>query len=301
MPLVAIAGPTGAGKSELGLRIAEWLDGEIVNCDSVQIYKYFNIGTAKLPLEQRRGIPHYLLDVAEPAEVFSAGEYSRRAREILQEIRSRGKIPVVVGGTGFYLRALLDGLPPLPERDPLLRSRLQKREERRPYILHKILQRLDGEAASHIYKEDLPKVIRAMEVRLLTGLPQNQQPSAIPLEGFRVLKLGLFPPRAALYAKLNQRTEWMFRHGLVAEVEQLLASGVSPTAKPFESLGYRQALSLLCRECSLSEAITSTQTGTRQYAKRQITWFRHERDLVPLECWGDQADVHPILSKFLQG
>lgn len=275
-PLIAVVGPTGAGKSELGIRIAESLDGEIVNCDSLQIYKYFDIGTAKVAPAEQRGIPHHLMDVAEPEEVFTAGDYGRLARAAVAEIAGRGKTPVVVGGTGFYLRALLDGLPALPGRDDGLRAELAERERKRPGSLHKLLGRLDKESAERIHERDVPKTMRALEIRLLTGHPRNAQTPADPLLGFAVRKLGLFPPRAELYERLDRRAAWMFDNGLVEEVEGLLARGVPESAKPFEALGYRQALAVVKGLANRVDALADMQQATRRYAKRQMTWFRHE-------------------------
>ncbi len=271
-PLICVVGPTGAGKSAFAINIAESFDGEVVNCDSLQIYKGFDIGTAKLPLDQRRGIPHHLIDIADPAEVFTAGDYARLARTAIAEISSRGKTPVVAGGTGFYLRALLDGLSPLPGRDETLRSRLAKR----PLRLHSLLRRLDPSSATRIHPNDIPKLMRALEIRILSGRPAVAQPPPDPLTGYAIQKIALFPPRKELYDRLDRRCEWMFAHGLIDEVKALLASGVPETAKPFESLGYRQALAYIKGSLDLPSAISQTQQLTRNYAKRQMTWFRRE-------------------------
>jgi tRNA dimethylallyltransferase len=273
-PLICIVGPTGAGKSDLAIRMSQSLDGEIVNCDSLEIYKGFDIGTAKTPVAERRGIPHHLIDIVGPEEVFTAGEYSRLARQTIQEISHRGKLPVVVGGTGFYLRALLDGLSPLPVRDEALRERLSGRNN-----LHRLLERLDPESASRIHSNDTPKLTRALEIRILTGRPVRSQDAPDPLRGYAVRKIGVFPPREELYRKLDSRCEWMFQNGLIAEVQGLLASGVPPTAKPFESIGYRQTLAYLHGDMDLDQAIAETQQLTRNYAKRQMTWFRREPEI----------------------
>lgn len=288
--LAAIIGPTGAGKSSLAIRMAESLDGEIVNCDSLQIYRGFDLGTAKTPEPERRGIPHHLIDVVNPDECFTAGDYGRLARATVSEIACRGRLPIVVGGTGFYLRALLDGLPPLPERDETLRRRLARREERRPGSLHRLLSRLDRSAAERIHARDVRKVMRALEVRMLTGVPSSGQLPAEPLSGFRVFKLGLFPPREALNQRLDRRTEQMFTHGLIEEVRALRARGVPEHARAFGSLGYRQALAAVRGEMSLDAAITDTKLATRQYAKRQMTWFRHEPGIRIISSFGE--DVH---------
>lgn len=276
--MVAVVGPTGTGKSELALRIAEEFHGEIVNCDSLQLYRYFDIGTAKLPVEERRGIPHHLMDVLDPDEIFSAGEYARRARQILHEIASRDALPVVVGGTGFYLRALVDGLFAGPERDAALRDRLIERERRRPGSLHRLLGRFDPGSLQRVHARDVQKTIRALEVCLAARRPMSRMFAAgrDPLEGFRVLKIGLDPPREALYARLDARCRHMFEHGLVEETQAILARGFLASEKPFESHGYKQALELLRGRMSLDEAIESAQRNTRRYAKRQWTWFRKE-------------------------
>lgn len=295
-PMVAVVGPTGTGKSELALRIAAEFQGEIVNCDSLQLYRYFDIGTAKLPLEERGGIPHHLLDILDPNETFSAGEYARRARGILGEIASRDRLPVVVGGTGFYLRALLEGLFAGPERDEALRQRLIERERRRPGSLHRMLGRFDPGSLQRIHERDVQKTIRALEVCLAARRPMSQMFAAgrEPLEGFRVLKLGLDPPRQDLYRRLDERCKSMFEHGLLEEVRSILAHGFAASAKPFESVGYKQALQLLRGEMTLDEAIESAQRSTRRYAKRQWTWFRKEPGLEWLSGFGAEEATQSI-------
>jgi len=291
-PLLAIVGPTGTGKSSLALQLAAEFSGEIVNCDSLQLYRGFDIGTAKTPPETRLGVPHHLLDVLNPAERYSAGEYGRRAREVVTEIASRGRLPVVVGGTGFYLRALLDGLPVLPERDEALRARLAARESRRTGSLHRLLTRLEPEAAAGIHPHDSQKLIRAVEVRLLTRAARPPSSAASPLKGFRVLRIGLLSDRDKLIEVLRHRTHEMFRRGLVDEVRNLLAQGLTGNEKPFESLGYRQALAHVRDHISLEAAIESTEIETRQYAKRQGTWFRSDARIQWVEGFGtDPATV----------
>jgi len=289
--LLVIAGPTGAGKSALALDVAETFYGEIVNCDSMQLYRRFDIGTAKTPGVERRGIPHHLLDVLNPAESYSAGEYSRAARGAVHEISNRSKLPVVVGGTGFYLRALLEGLPALPMRDEALRARLAAREQRRPGSLHLLLTRLDRATALRINLNDTQKLIRALEVRMITKRPLPQSDSAEPLREYRVLKLGLDPDRALLRARLDARVQAMFSSGLVEEVRRLLASGATGEEKPFESLGYKQALQHVCGQTTFEQAIVSTQLETRQYAKRQWTWFRRDPQVRWLKGFGDDPGV----------
>jgi tRNA dimethylallyltransferase len=287
-PLVAIAGPTGSGKSELALTIAARFNGEIINCDSLQVYRHFDIGTAKLTELQRRGIPHHLIDIAEPDQIFTAGEFARGAREAIAAITERGKLPILAGGTGFYLRSLLEGLFDGPERDQQLRDRLAGREARKKGSLHRLLKRFDAPTAARIHPNDVPKVTRALEVCLLTRRPVSElfRQGKGALEGYRTLKLGLLPERDELYPKLDARCTWMFENGLVEEVRGILLLGFAPTCKPFESLGYKQALQLIAGELSPHDAVFYTQQGTRQYAKRQITWFRRERDIQWLRGFG---------------
>ena len=289
LPLVAIVGPTGSGKSELALEIAAQFQGEVVNCDSLQVYRYFDVGTAKLSVEERRGIPHHLIDVRNPDELFTAGEYSRAARAVLSGIADRGSLPIVVGGTGFYLRALVDGLFEGPERDPSLRDRLTRREQKRPGSLHRLLTRFDREAARKIHAHDLPKVMRALEVCLVMRRPVTElfRSGRAALAGYRALKIGLSPDRDVLYQRLDERCRRMFEGGLIEEVRRILESGYAETVKPFESHGYKQALQLLRGELTPKEALFYAQRNTRHYAKRQMTWFRREPDLIWLQGFGD--------------
>jgi tRNA dimethylallyltransferase len=291
--LVAVAGPTGSGKSDLALLIAETFDGEIVNCDSLQVYRHFDIGTAKLPLAGRRGIPHHLIDILDPSQLFTAGEYARLARATIAEISARGRLPILAGGTGFYLRALLEGLFEGPARDQPLRDRLAAREARRPASLHRLLRRFDSTAAAKIHANDIPKVTRALEICLLTRQPVSRlfQQGRDALRGYRTLKLGLLPDRETLNPRLDARCAWMFEHGLVEEVRRILALGFSPACKPFESHGYKQALQLIQGELSPRDAVFYAQRNTRHYAKRQITWFRRERELQWLRGFGDAPQI----------
>jgi len=291
--LVAVAGPTGSGKSDLALLIAETFDGEIVNCDSLQVYRHFDIGTAKLPLAERRGIPHHLIDILDPGQLFTAGEYARLARTTIAEISARGRLPILAGGTGFYLRALLEGLFEGPARDQPLRDRLSAREARRPASLHRLLRRFDSTAAGKIHANDIPKVTRALEICLLTRQPVSRlyQQGRDALSGYRTLKLGLLPDRETLNPRLDARCAWMFEHGLVEEVRRILALGFSPACKPFESHGYKQAIQLIQGEIGPRDAVFYAQRNTRHYAKRQITWFRRERELQWLKGFGDAPHI----------
>jgi tRNA dimethylallyltransferase len=288
-----VVGPTGSGKSALAQHVALTVGGEIVNCDSLQVYRGFDIGTAKVPAVERQGIPHHLIDVIDPDQLFTAGDYARAAESVLREIAARGRVPVIAGGTGFYLRALLDGLFPGPARDEALRERLELRETSHPGSLHRILSRLDRAAAARIHPNDKNKTMRALEVRLIEGQSISSlfERGRAPLTGFRPIKLGLDPPRDLLYERLNARTQAMFQHGLMDEVRGLLASGVSRSAKPFESLGYKQALQLMDGALTPEQALESTQLETRRYAKRQITWFRKEHAVHWLSGFGDDPGV----------
>jgi tRNA dimethylallyltransferase len=295
-PLIVIAGPTGAGKSSLALRICEEFSGEIVNCDSLQLYRGFHVGTAKTPPSDRRGIPHHLLDVLDPADGYSAGEYARIARDIIRQITERRHLPVVVGGTGFYLRALLNGLPHLPESDEAVRARLMAREQKKAGSMRRLLTRLDPIAAGRIHANDTQRVMRAVEIRLLSGQVSPPAVDTEPLVGFRVLKIGLDPDRAALYESLDARTHHMFVTGLVQEVEALLEQGCTGNEKPFESLGYRQALAYLRGEFDLDRAVYLTQLETRHYAKRQWTWFRRDPEINWLSGFGN---ANPVIEQCL--
>jgi tRNA dimethylallyltransferase len=291
--LVAVIGPTGSGKSDLALSLAEAFHGEVVNCDSLQVFRHFDIGTAKLPASARRGISHHLIDIVDPDALFTAGEFARLARETIAEISGRGHLPIVAGGTGFYLRALVDGLFPGPARNEDLRQRLAARELRRPGSLHRLLSRFDRQAARQIHPHDVPKVTRALEVCLLTRRPVSElfREGRDALRGYRVLKLGLLPDRDQLYLRLDRRCALIFESGLVEEVKRILALGFSPHSKPFESHGYKQALQFMNGELNLREALFYAQRNTRNYAKRQITWFRREEGLVWLRGFGDDDAI----------
>ena len=292
-PLVVIAGPTGSGKSGLALKIAQRFGGEILNCDSVQVYRHFNIGTAKTPPPERAGIPHHLIDALNPDEIFTAGDFSRTGREIMREMAGRGSLPVVTGGTGFYIRALIDGLAPGPRRDPDLRARLAERERKRPRLLYRLLRRLDPLTARRIHPNDVPKTMRAVEICIASRRPAAAvfEAGRDVLRGFEVLKVGLFPDRELLYQRLEARLERMFAQGLVDETASILAMGYPETAKPFASIGYKQALQVVKGELSIKDALFYARRDTRRYAKRQMTWFRQEPGLQAIRGFGDDAAV----------
>ncbi len=295
-PLIAVVGPTGSGKSELALYLAERLGGEIVSCDSLQVYRGFNVGTAKVPDADRRGIPHHLIDVADPVDLFTAGDYARLGRETLREIGARGRVPIVAGGTGFYLRALLEGLSPCPPRDEMLRLRLLARERSRAGSLHRLLSRLDPEIALRIHSNDVKKTVRALELRILRTTRRGSLEAPKALSGFRMLKIGLSPAREPLNQRINRRLQKMFDQGLIEEVKGLLESGVGRGAKPFESLGYKEALQSIDGSITFDEALVAARQATRQYAKRQLTWFRREAGVHWFEGFGDEDAVqHQVL------
>ena len=294
--LLVILGPTASGKSALAIHLAERFSGEIVSCDSVAVYQHFEIGTAKPSRESRARIPHHLIDLAEPAEAFTAGEFARQARAALHEINDRGNLPIVVGGTGLYMRALLEGLFPGPQRSDELRERLRARaSERGSKHLHSILRRLDPEAAANIHANDTTKLVRAIEVCLTARGPMSdlwRKRGRDPLTGFRILRIGLNPPRELLYERINHRAAEMFEDGLVEETQSLLERyGDNRNITAMHSLGYKQALQNLRGELSLDQAISAAQQGHRNYAKRQMTWFRREPDVHWVEGFGDQPEI----------
>jgi len=290
---VAIVGPTGSGKTTLSLVLAERFGGEIVNCDSVAVYREFEIGTAKPSREERARAPHHLIDVVGPTELYTAGDYSRQARQVLEDIKGRARLPIVVGGTGLYLRALLEGLAPGPERSEEVRERLRRIVGRKGADhLHKILRRLDPPSAERIHPNDVPKVIRAVEVCLAARQPLTEvwKQGRDPLKGFRILRLGLDPERNALYTRINRRAERMFEAGLVEETSAIYEK-YGDAARPLTSLGYKQALQFLRGEINHKLAVWAAQQSHRNYAKRQMTWFRREPGVHWLKGFGDAGSV----------
>ncbi len=293
-PLIAVVGPTGSGKSNLALELAKRFSGEIISCDSVQIYKDFNIGTAKLTGPQQQQIPHHLIDLVEPDHLFTAGDYGRLGRKVLEEIIRRNRLPIIAGGTGLYLKALLEGLFEGPQRSEKLRERFHNLAALKgPAHLHRLLKKVDPTSALRISPQDQPKLIRAIEVFFLTARPLSQhlRGGRDPLKGFKILKIGLSPPRESLYQAIDLRVEHMFHAGLIQEVKSLLSRGYSPELKPFQSLGYIQTIAHLRGELSLEEAISSTQRETRRYAKRQLTWFRKEKEVLWFNGFGSDTTL----------
>jgi len=294
-PVIAIVGPTASGKSTLGIEVALKTDGEIINCDSVQVYREIEIATAKVPLEERKGIPHHLIDFVPPSINYTAVDWAREAVRKIEEIESGGHVPLLVGGTGFYLRALRRPFFNSPQTDESLRRRLNRiRKKRGAEHLHHILQRLDRRAAQQLYPRDWPRVQRAIEVYLQTGRSivdqKDERPEAH--ESSRRLRiLALNPPRAELYARINERTEAHFGAGLVEEVRDLLSRGVPPESNALGAHGYRRVVEYLQGKRNLSSAIEQTKLDVRHYAKRQLTWFRHEPGVEWFAGFGEENRI----------
>jgi tRNA dimethylallyltransferase len=317
LPLVVVVlGPTGSGKTALALELAQRFDGEIVSCDSVAVYRGMELGTAKPTTEERARVRHHLIDVADPGQPFTAGEYSQQARAALKDIAERGKLPIVTGGTGLYLRALTEGLFAGPARQEGLRTRLMRSRERHGEgWLHRMLTRLDPASAARIHSNDAAKLMRAIEVCLTSRKPMsevlsNQADARDPLSGFQLLRIGLNPPRRALpsgeglppseglYDRLNRRAAAMFAAGLVEETRGLL-DRFGPV-KALDSLGYRQALAVVTGNLTEPAAIAAAQQGHRNYAKRQLTWFRREPNVRWIEGFGDDAETAQEAASLIQ-
>jgi tRNA dimethylallyltransferase len=290
--LVAIVGPTASGKSALGLALAERHGGEIVSCDSTAVFRGFDIGTDKVPPSEQRGIPHHLVDVAEPIEVYSAARYAREASAAIRDITARGRLPILVGGTGLYYRALTRGLFPGPGRDEALRGRLEAVAARRGVpFLHRMLGRRDPASARRIQPRDLKRLVRALEVLLLTGRPLTEHFAATvsPIADMRVVPIALRQPAAQTSIRVTERVDRQFERGLLDEVRALLARGVPERAHPFGGLVYRQALEHLhgVRDEAATRALIAQEN--RRYARRQLIWFRKEPNLH----WFDGPGASP--------
>jgi tRNA dimethylallyltransferase len=302
-PVIAIVGPTASGKSTLGIEVALRLNGEIINCDSVQVYQGIQIATAKVPSQERKGVPHHLIDFVPPQVDYTAGEWARKATVMIEEIESRGRTPLLVGGTGFYLRALRRPLFPSPQTDRSLRARINRiREKRGPEHLHRLLQRLDPSAAGLFYPRDWPRVQRALEVYLQTGQSITMQKKVRPdppESSHRLRILALNPPRNELYRRINERTEMHFAAGLVAEVKGLLANDVPAESNALGAHGYRRVVEYLRGQRDLPSAIEQTKLDVRHYAKRQLTWFRHEPDVEWFAGFGEEETILGLVLKTL--
>jgi tRNA dimethylallyltransferase len=333
--LIVVLGPTASGKSALAIELAKRLNGEILVCDSTQVYRHFDIGTAKVPPREQSGIPHHLVDLVEPDEIFTAGDYRRHALHALDDLRRRSKLPILAAGTGLYLRALLEGLADAPTRSEELRDRLRRSAKQHGAThLHKILARLDPASAARIAPRDTQKIIRAIEMRILAGKPvaeifsaghadsreelrehvaaretprdgvqgeARRELRANALEGYAITKIGLAPPRPALYARIDARVNEMLAAGWLDEVRALVSSGVrdrarenvriAPDSKPFQFIGYADLRAHLEGTITLAAAVANIQQSTRRFAKRQVTWFRREPDVHWLDSFGDADET----------
>ncbi len=301
LPLIVLFGPTASGKTALSLSLAQRFHAEILSCDSLCVYRHMELGTAKPTAEERARVPHHLLDLydpsPDPAQACNAGDYARHARAALASLGP--KLPILVGGTGLYLRALLDGLFPAPPADPALRTLLRARAVRRgPHSLHRTLTRLDRRAAQLIHPNDTPKAIRAIEVSLAARRPITELWTAgrDALTGYRILRLGLDPPRAELYRRIDRRAQTMFDRGLIEETRGLI-DRFGPGCRPFNSLGYAEAAAVLNGTLTEPEALAHAQQGHRNYSKRQLTWFRREAELHPVHWLRGTGDDPAIQSE----
>ena len=304
LPLVAIIGPTASGKSTLAVALARKLGGEVLACDSTQVYRGFDIGTAKPTPEERNGVLHHLLGVVEPTFPFTAGEYRTRAVAVLEDLRDRSRLPILTVGTGLYLRGLLEGLADAPARSEELRARLEAGADAHSLqYLHRVLRRLDPEAALRIGSRDRPKMIRAIEVCLLTGrtLSEVHRTGRTPLEGYRPIKIGLQPPRAALYERIEKRVHMMIDRGWLGEVEGLVRGGVPKNSKPFDFIGYSELHAHIEGTVTLAAATKAIAQSTRRYAKRQLTWFRKEPLVHWLPGFGDDPAILEAAEKLVTG
>ena len=294
LPLIVVVGPTASGKSALAVALARALQAEIIACDSTQLYRGVNIGTAKPTAEDRQGVVHHLIDVLDASEAATAGGYRDFALAVLEELRKQGRLPILLVGTGLYMRALLEGLADLPLRSEELRERLRASSRKRGGMyLHRVLQRMDAEAAARIAPTDEQKLIRAIEVCILTRKPISEvhRTGRKPLEGWRTVKIGLMPSREMLYERIDARTKAMIENGWLAEVRGLLDAGIAENAKIFDFIGYREMLAVMRGELTTEKARAAIQVATRHYAKRQMTWFRRDNSIRWFAGPGDDVGV----------
>jgi tRNA dimethylallyltransferase len=300
--LVAIVGPTATGKSALGIALAKRFDGEVVSCDSTAVYRGFDIGTDKVPIGQRQSVPHHLIDVADPTEEYSAARYAREAAAAVRDITARGRLPILVGGTGLYFRALTRGFFPGPGRDEALRARLERIAALRgPERLHRWLGRVDPESAQRIQSRDLKRLVRALEVYLLTGRPLTTHFAATepPLPEYRVAAFALQIPADLTAERVARRVDAQFEQGLLKEIRDLLAAGVPETAHPFTGLVYRQALEHLKGIRGEAETRELIVRENKRYSRRQLIWFRKEPNLQWIYAAGERADTQEEVARTL--
>jgi tRNA dimethylallyltransferase len=292
--VLAVLGPTATGKSALALSLAERYGGEIINCDSTAVYRGFDIGTDKVAIEDRRGIPHHLIDIAEPTEVYTAAQYARDASRVIRDLHARGALPILVGGTGFYYRALTRGLFPGPGADGALRARLDRVAARKgPERLHRMLRRVDPESAQRIMTRDQKRLVRALEVFLTTGRPLTEHfaDTRSPVADCDVIPLALTIPAALTAERVARRVDQQFARGIVDEVQSLLARGVPADARPFGGLVYRQVVEMLrgVRDEAATRALIVTEN--RRYSRRQLIWFRKEPNLIWFDGPGERPEI----------
>jgi len=300
-PILVILGPTATGKSSLGMKLARRLDGEIVNADALQVYRGLTIGTAKPSPEEMEEVPHHLVDILDPAERFSAGEFARRARNAVREIQSRGKRAIVVGGSGLYLRSLLLGISPIPRGGETLRRELHRRaEEEGLGKLHEELRGVDPETAERLSPGDRQRILRALEVAYASGRPLSRWIAEQPFGRQKILaqRIGLTLPRAILYDRISKRVHLMIERGWIGEVSAMLELGVEPDVPAFQAIGYRQLVRHLSGEWGLDEAIDDIVRATRRYAKRQMTWFRKETDIRWIPALSVDDTIPSLLNDF---
>jgi tRNA dimethylallyltransferase len=304
LPLIVVVGPTASGKSALALALARALRAEIMACDSTQLYRGVNVGTAKPTVEERQSVVHHLIDVLDASEAATAGGYRDLALGVLADMRKRAKLPILVVGTGLYMRALLEGLADLPLRSEELRERLRASSRKSGGMhLHRVLQRMDAEAAARIAPTDEQKLIRAIEVCILTRKPISEVHRAVrrPLQGWRTVKVGLIPSREMLQERIDARTEAMIERGWLAEVRGMLAAGIAENAKIFDFIGYREMLAVVRGNLTMEKARAAIQLATRHYAKRQMTWFRKDQSIRWFAGPGDDAGVHREICEWVSG
>jgi tRNA dimethylallyltransferase len=300
--LIAIVGPTATGKSALGIALAERFDGEIVSCDSTAVYRGFDIGTDKVPPGEQRGIPHHMIDVVEPTEEYSAARYAREASAVIRDITRRGRLPILVGGTGFYYRALTRGLFEGPGRDEALRRRLERVAAKRgPECLHRWLSAIDPSSATRIQVRDVKRLVRALEVWLVTGRPLTEHfaQTASPLPDYDVLSIALRIPAEQTAERVARRVDAQFEQGLLDEMRALLARGVPETALPFTGLVYKQALEHLHGIRGGRETRELIVQENRRYSRRQLIWFRKEPNLRWIHAAGERADTQAEAARIL--
>jgi len=300
-----IVGPTASGKSDLGIKLAQTLNGEIINLDSVQVYRRIYIATAKVPPAERCGVPHHLIDIVDPTENFTAGDYARLAAQTIQDVEARGHTAVLVGGTGFYLRALVKPLFEGPQTDTALRERLSGlRNKRGPEHLHRMLTRVDPQAAENLSPRDWPRTMRALEVFFQTGrrisASQPVTPPAPELAA-RIRVIALNPPRDELYERINTRADQMFAAGLVDEVESLITTGIPASAKAFQAHGYRRVVEYLQGKRTREDALNQMKLDTRHYAKRQLSWWRSWNGVKWIDRFGDEPEAFETANNHLKG